>query len=59
MLDTVKQTATAVQIVPGRIRCTSDDPEGAAKDRTLYYKVVRNTKSCTKVLGTVKGFGIA
>ena len=27
--------------------------QGAAQVRTFYYKVVRNTKSCTKVQGVV------
>ena len=41
------------------------DPEGAAQARTFYYKVVRNTESCTQVLGVsfaqylCTGFGIA
>ena len=51
MLNTVKQTAPDVYIVPDPFRCTSVDPEAAAQARTFYYKVVRNTKSCTKVLG--------
>ena len=48
MLNTVKQTAPDVYIVPDPFRCTSVDPEAAAQARTFYYKVVRNTKSCTK-----------
>ena len=51
MLDTVKPTSPAVKIVPGPFRRSSVDPEGAAQARTFQYKVVRITKSCTKVLG--------
>ena len=50
MLDTVKPTATAVWIVPVPFRCTSVDPEGAAQARMFYYKVLRITKPCTKIL---------
>ena len=55
MLDTgtVMQTAHAVYIVPGLLRCTSVDPEGVAQARTIYYKVVCNIKSYTKILGKI------
>ena len=35
MMDTVKPTATAVQIAPSPFRCTSVDPEGTTQARTF------------------------
>ena len=52
MLDTVKKQHQPYRLNQVRSAVPRLIPKaGASQARTFYYKVVRNTKSCTKVLG--------